>query len=87
MAFVSMADKLDPLWEGEWVVKYVNSPVSIDSKIMHTNRLRYHYIPDGKDCTTHGTEDDMTSDNACASGIEHVIVCLNQFPLGCRPLD
>lgn len=43
------AGKLDPKWEGEWTVKSVKSPVTIEisnnknsTKVVHTNHLRHH---------------------------------------------
>ena len=48
---VPTAGKLDPRWEGEWVVKTIKSPVNVEitdgkrTKVVHTNRLQHHYIP------------------------------------------
>ena len=42
--------KLDPRWEGGWVVKAVKSPISIEimnnrtNKIVHTNRLQHRIV-------------------------------------------
>ena len=69
---VPTAGKLDPRWEGKWVVKSVKSPVSIEiydskrTKVVHTNRLRHRYIPDVKECATHGAEDANTCTDTCA---------------------
>ena len=64
----------------------MKSPVSIEiydskqTKVVHTNRLRHRYIPDVKECTTHGAEDANTCADTCARGdwappgIEHVIL-------------
>ena len=83
---VPTAGKLDPRWEGEWVVKSVKSPVSVEicdskrTKVVHTNRLRHRYIPDLKDSTIHGAEDASTSTDThvrgdwAPPGIEHIIL-------------
>ena len=53
---VPTAGKLDPRWEGEWVVKTIKSPVNVEitdgkhtkvvhTKVVHTNRLQHRYIP------------------------------------------
>ena len=48
---VPTAGKLDPRREGEWTVKSVKSPLSMEitnvknTKIVHTNRLQYRNIP------------------------------------------
>ena len=71
---IPTAGKLDPRWEGEWVVKSVKSPASVEicdsklTKVVHTNRLRHHYIPDVKDCTTHKVEDANTCAESCGRG-------------------
>lgn len=51
-------------WEGEWVVKLIKNPVKVDitkqkkTKVVHTNRLRHHYIP-----STHQAVDTDTPHN------------------------
>ena len=50
---VPTAGKLDPKWEGEWTVKSVKSPVSIEisndsknsTRVVHANRLRHRNVP------------------------------------------
>ena len=43
--------KLDPRWEGEWVVKTIKGQVNVEitdgkrTKVVHTNRLQHRYIP------------------------------------------
>ena len=83
---VPMAGKLDPRWEGEWVVKSVKSSISTENvtvnglKVACTNRVRRRYIPDVKDCTIYGANDAKTCAESCARGdwvppgIEHVIL-------------
>ena len=48
---VPTAGKLHPLWEEEWVIKSVKSPLNMEitngknTKVVHTNRLQYRNIP------------------------------------------
>lgn len=48
---IPTAGKLDARWEGEWIIKTVMSPVTIEitngrsSKVVHTNRVRHRHIP------------------------------------------
>lgn len=48
---VPTAGKLDPKWEGEWVIKSVKSPINMEidngrnTKVVHTNRLRHRNVP------------------------------------------
>ena len=50
---VPTAGKLDPKWEGEWTVKSVKSPVSIEisndsknsTRVVHANHLCHHNVP------------------------------------------
>ena len=49
---VPTAGKLDPKWEGEWVIQSVKSPISMEikhsrntTKVVHTNRLRHRNVP------------------------------------------
>ena len=45
------AGKLDPRWEGEWVIKSIKSPTTIQitngrsTKVVHMNRIRHRNIP------------------------------------------
>ena len=81
MAFCT---KLDPRWEGEWVVKSVKGPVSVEiydgkrTKTVHTNRLCHCCVPGQKDTTTHAKRDDeadvSTRDDWSPPGIEHLTV-------------
>ena len=55
---VPTARKLDPQWEGEWVIyKNSKSLVNVEiadgghKKVVHTNRLQHHYIPGANDMT------------------------------------
>ena len=49
---IPTAGKLDPRWEGGWVVKSVKSPLSIEitndktAKIVHVNWLRHRLLPE-----------------------------------------
>ena len=49
---VPTAGKLDPKWEGEWVIQSVKSPISMEikhsrntTKVVHTNRLQHRNVP------------------------------------------
>ena len=52
--------KLDPRWEGEWVIKSVKSPVTMEiydgkrTKVVHTNRLQHRYVPGQHDAAVPG---------------------------------
>ena len=58
---VPTAGKLDPRWEGEWVVKTIKSPVNVEitdgnrTKVVHTNRLQHRYIPGVNDMAVEGS--------------------------------
>ena len=81
---VPTAGKLDPKWEGEWAVKSVKSPVSIEiydgkhTKIVHVNRLRHHCVPGLKNTNTTARRDDEADsgmrDDWSPPGIEHLMV-------------
>ena len=48
---VPTAGKLDPRWEGNWTVRRVKSPVTVEisdeerTKVVHTNRLHIRIQP------------------------------------------
>jgi len=48
---VPTTGKLEPKWEGGWVVKSLKGPVSLEicdykrTKVVHTNRVRHCYVP------------------------------------------
>ena len=52
---VPTAGKLDPRWEGGWIIQAVKSPVTVKIsdperiKVVHVNRLRYRWIPQQSD--------------------------------------
>ena len=52
---IPTAGKLDPRWEGEWVVESVKSPVTMEiydgkrSKVVHINRLQHRCVPGRRD--------------------------------------
>ena len=49
--FVPTAGKLDPRWEGGWIIQAVKSPVTVQisdgqrTKVVHVNCVRYRWIP------------------------------------------
>ena len=64
---IPTAGKLEPRWEGGWVVKSVKSPVNVEisdgrrTRIVHTNRLHYRYIPGAQDLAAQGSTEDSRS--------------------------
>ena len=48
---VPTAGKLDPRWEGEWIVDSIKSPITVEiangrtSKVVHVNRLQHRFTP------------------------------------------
>ena len=52
---VPTAGKLNPWWEGGWIIQAVKSPVTVKisdgqrTKVVHVNRLRYRWIPQQSD--------------------------------------
>ena len=75
------AGKLDPRWEGEWVIKSVKGPVTMEIcdgkciKVVHTNRLRHRYVPGKHDAAELSN---TTNENDChewtSPSVEHVIL-------------
>ena len=79
---IPTADKLDPRWEGEWVIKSVKGPVTMEisdskkrTKVVHTNRLQHRYAPGQHDATELSN---TTNENDCLewtpSSVERVIL-------------
>ena len=70
--------KLDPRWEGEWVIKSVKSPVTMEicdgkrTKVVHTNRLQHRYVPGQHDAGSTESENDCLE--WAPSSVDHVIL-------------
>ena len=88
---IPTAGKLDPRWEGEWVIKSVKSPVTMEicdgnrSKVVHTNRLQHRCVPGQCDAVT---PDNIESDNHCLEwsppSVDHVILPPAEQPVSDR---
>ena len=54
---VPTANKLEPKWEGKWIVISIKTPVTVEitdgkrTKVVHTNRLRHRIQPDSSENT------------------------------------
>ena len=79
---IPTAGKLDPRWEGEWVIKSVKGPVTMEicvgekrTKVVHTNRLQHCYVPGQHDATELSN---TPNKNDCLEwtppSVEHVIL-------------
>ena len=69
--FIPTAGKLEPRWEGEWVVKSVKSPVNVEkngrrTRVVHTNRLHHLIL----DLAAQGST--MEDDGVIASGLHQL---------------
>ena len=76
---IPTAGKLDPRWEGEWVVKSVKSPVTMEiydgkrSKVVHINRLQHRCVPGQWDVAVSDECDSHCLDWSPPS-VDHVIL-------------
>jgi len=88
---IPTAGKLDPMWEGEWVIKPIKGPITVEigcgkwTKVVHINRLSYHYIPGSQNATVSDPEinRETTDINHEASDwppplLDHVILPMEQ---------
>ena len=71
--------KLDPRWEGEWMIESVKGSVTIEicdgkrTKVVHSNRLQHHYIPGQRDTTKlNNTTNEIN--HLKSPSVEHVIL-------------
>ena len=78
---IATAGKLDPRWEGEWVIKSVKGPVTIEicdgkrTKVVHSNRLQHHYVPGQRDPTKlNNTTNEIDHLEWTSPSVEHVIL-------------
>ena len=80
---IPTAGKLEPRWEGEWVVKSVKSPVNVEisdgrqTRVVHTNRLHHRYIPGAQDLAAQGStvkDDGVTASDWAPPTVDHFIL-------------
>ena len=69
------AGKLEPRWEGGWVIKSVKGPTNMEitngktTKVVHTNRLQHRNVPSPSDPNM-----DVTNEQWNAPTVDHVYV-------------
>ena len=69
------AGKLEPRWEGDWVIKSVKGPTNMEitngktTKVVHTNRLQHRNVPSPSDPNM-----DVTNEQWNAPTVDHVYV-------------
>ena len=74
---IPTAGKLDPRWEGDWMIQEIVSPINakisdgLRTRVVHINRLRHRVIPQWTDSPLSPTH---TSDAWQPPQIDHVIV-------------
>ena len=80
---IPTAGKLDPRWEGEWVVKSVKGPVNVEisdgrrTRVVHTNRLQHRYIPGAQDFRSQDSavgDDDTFGSDWAPPAVDHMIL-------------
>jgi len=76
---ISTAGKLEPKWEGEWVIQSVQSPVTYTindgrrTKTVHINRLRPRLQAATNTCTTMYTADQPSQQTWKPPSVQHII--------------
>ena len=81
---IPTARKLDPKWEGEWVIKAMKGPVTVEicsgkqTKVVHINRLRHRYVPGSQDAAANDTGINRETPNWPPPSVDHVILPLEQ---------
>lgn len=59
---IPTAGKLDPRWEGKWIIRAVKSPVNMEisdgqrTKVVHINRIRHRVLPQQLDSNMSGND-------------------------------
>ena len=77
---IPTARKLDPKWEGEWVIQSVKSPVTVEicrgtrTKVVHINRLQRRYVPGTQDAVVNDTEINHEIPEWPPPSVDHVIL-------------
>ena len=86
---IPTAGKLDPRWEGGWMIQEIMSPVdakisdALWTRVVHVNRLRHRVIPQRADAPLSPTH---ISDAWQPPQIDHVIVSADSLePIRCNP--
>ena len=78
---IPTAGKLDPRWEGEWVIKSMKSPITAEicdgrrTRVVHTNRLQRRFIPGQLDTAE---LDDINNRRECTDwappSVDHIVL-------------
>ena len=78
---IPTAGKLDPRWEGEWVIKSMKSPITAEicdgrrTRVVHTNRLQRRFIPGQLDTAE---LDDINNRHECTDwappSVDHIVL-------------
>ena len=78
---IPTAGKLDPRWEGEWIIKAMKSPITAEIcdgkriRVVHTNRLRHRYVPGQHDTAELG---DVNNRQECTEwtppSVDHIVL-------------
>ena len=80
---IPTAGKLDPRWEGRWIVKNIKSPVNVEiadgerSKVVHVNRLHLRVQPHtsrGNETADPHTPQDNPRGNWTPPSVDHLLV-------------
>ena len=77
---IPTAGKLDPRWEGGWVVQSVKSPLTIEitrdnqQKVVHVNRLRHRIQPSLSESENTTTPQSLVGQQWQPPGIDHISV-------------
>jgi len=75
---VPTAGKLDPRWEGDWVIKSMKSPITMEitngrsTKVVHMNRLQHRNVPSYTSCQEAGSHTLDTSQQWNAPTVDHM---------------
>ena len=77
---IPTARKLDPKWEGEWVIQSIKSPVTVEvcsgrwTKVVHVNRLRRRYVPGSQDAAISDVETNQETPKWPPPSVDHVML-------------
>ena len=72
---IPTAGKLDPRWEGNWTIKSIKSPVTMEisdgnrTRVVHVNRLQHHLQP--RPVTTRNSETDPPEPDWTPPQVDH----------------
>ena len=77
---VPTAGKLDPRWEGEWIVESIKSPATVEitngrtSKVVHVNRLQHRYTPNKTTSPIQPLQTDTASPQWSPPTVDHIVL-------------